>query len=220
MEDGFIITLDGPAGAGKSTLARLLAQKRGLPFLDTGAMFRCIALHLGEAGPALDEESLRARLRELRFALEGEGYAAKLVCNGQVPGAEIRTEAVGALASRFAALPAVREFTKAGQQAIGAGHALVAEGRDTGTVIFPQARYKFFLEADPHIRALRRQQQLAEQGRKADLRELEAQILNRDQQDRQRELAPLKPAADAVIIDTSRLTLEQVLEKMLSYFPC
>ncbi|MCL1889199.1 MAG: (d)CMP kinase [Desulfovibrionaceae bacterium] len=209
------ITLDGPAGAGKSSLARLLAEKLGLPFLDTGAMFRCIALRLGEKKLGLSGEELAGELHKLDFTLSGEGGTFVLLCNGKDPGPAIRSEAVGDLASRFAALPEVREFTRAKQRSIGEGSSLVAEGRDLGTAVFPRARVKFFLEARAEVRAGRRQKQLAAQGSRERLEDLAEQIRRRDDLDRGRSLDPLRPAEDAVIIDTSDLSLEEVLEELL-----
>lgn len=217
MQQVIIITLDGPAGVGKSSLARQLAGKLKLAFLDTGSMFRILACGLGEPAFALSADALVRALASIRFSLEGTGDSSVLLYNGKAPGDEIRTEQIGALASRFATLPEVRSFLKSAQQRIGAETSLVAEGRDLGTVIFPGAFCKFFVDADPHVRALRRQKQLAEQGRVENLAELEARIIERDAQDRNRAIAPLRPAEDAVIVDTSSLTLEQVLEILLGH---
>lgn len=212
-----VITLDGPAGVGKSSLAQMLAQRLGIPFLDTGAMFRSIALMLGEDGLALDDNAIAPRLTSLEYGLAGSGPHSQLLLNGQPLGQEIRNERIGALASAFAARPVVRSFLKEKQQQIGARFSLVAEGRDMGTVIFPQAAPKFFLDADPDVRALRRQKQLAEQGVKADLAELTAQIKARDHQDRTRAIAPLTPSSDAIIVDTSNLNQDEVLQELLKH---
>lgn len=220
-DKSIVITLDGPAGVGKSTLARSLAESLGLAFLDTGAMFRCVGHSLGEAALRLPDAELRDRLAGLQFNLlepvaGGPGW--ELTCNGRVPGQEIRGERAGRLASKVAALGPVREFLKQAQQELGRRYSLVAEGRDMGAVVFPQACCKFFLDAEPAVRARRRWLQLREQGVNGPdlpaLEEIEAQIRERDQQDRNRALAPLRPAADAVLVDTSDLGLEEVLERL------
>lgn len=212
-----IIAIDGPAGVGKSTLAGLLAQSLGLPYLDTGAMFRCIALRLGQAGLNLPDDELRGLCGKWTFSLRGKGENSTLLFEGQAPDPAIRSEAVSALASKYAANPVVREILLRDERAIGAETSLVADGRDIGTVVFPHAAFKFFLEADPGVRANRRWLQLAEKGEKADLAELEKKIRQRDQRDRERAAAPLRPAPDAIIIDTSRFNIQQVLETMLEH---
>lgn len=211
-----IITIDGPAGVGKSTLAKRVAAHAGLAYLDTGAMFRIIAKRLGAKGLALSPATLEAELGKLVFSLSGAGTDTALACNGIVAGQEIRTEEVGALASEFAQLPPVRTYLKKAQQALGAEYALVAEGRDMGTAIFPDAKYKFFLDASAEVRAARRVNQLRENGVEADLATITAQIKERDERDRNRAIAPLKPAEDAVIIDTSALTIDGVFEAITS----
>ncbi len=205
-----IITLDGPAGVGKSTLARRLAGALDLAYLDTGAMFRNVAAHLGRDALGLPEDELVRRLEGLSFSLDQQGGQWVLLCNGKELGNSGRTEETGLLASKFAALPAVRVFLKKVQRALGENFSLVAEGRDMGTEVFPKASRKFFLDATPEVRARRRLEQLAAQGRREDPALLAAQIRERDAQDRNRAIAPLRPAPDALIVDTSDLDIEGV----------
>jgi cytidylate kinase len=213
--DPLVVTLDGPAGVGKTTLARLVAQALDVAYLDTGAMFRVTALKLGEKSWELPRDILEARLEGITFDLTGTGLDSRLLCGGSPVGDEVRTEEVGMWASNLAARPEVRERQKAAQRAIGLHTSLVAEGRDMGTVVFPSARRKFFLDAAPGIRAARRVAQLREMGREADLASIEAAIRARDDQDRNRAVAPLVPARDAVVIDTSGLGLEEVFEMVM-----
>ena len=210
-----IITLDGPAGVGKSTLAKRLAGALGFAYLDTGAMFRMTALLLG---PAILECSVKNRekaLQGLVFSLEGHGDASRISCN-QIPADErIRGEAIASLAASLGALEDVRAFLKQSQQRIGQKHCLVAEGRDMGTVVFPAADCKFFLDAAPRERARRRVAQLREMGKTADFDGILKQIMERDHKDRTRPIAPLKAADDAVIIDTTNLDLDGVFDILL-----
>lgn len=210
-----IVTLDGPAGVGKSTLARRVASALGWPYLDTGAMFRTLALRLGRQAPALPEEVLRARCAALDFALRGSGETTRLFCNGAEVGDEIRTEEVGSMAAQLGVCPVVRECLKQAQRRLGAQSPLVAEGRDMGTEVFPNARYKFFLDADPEVRAARRCAELRTRGVEADLATVADQIRERDQLDRNRAVAPLRPAPDALLVDTSARTIEEVLTILL-----
>ena len=209
-----IVTLDGPAGVGKSTLARSVGDALGIPYLDTGAMFRSLALRLGEAPADLTDEAIRARCAAT-FSLEGVGARTLLRCDGVPVGDEIRTETVGMLAAKAAALPAVRDILKQAQRALGACTPLVAEGRDMGTVVFPEARHKFFLTADPAVRAQRRFLELQARGENPDLAALTEQIRARDALDSGRAIAPLRPADDAETIDTSHLDIEGVAQSVL-----
>lgn len=204
------VTLDGPAGVGKSSLAKALAEKFQLAYLDTGAMFRALALKLGSDGPLLPSEDLRRILQDYSFSLEGAGPETRLQLNGEPIGQEIRSEEVGAMAAKIAPLSEVRDFLKLKQQQLGRDFDLVAEGRDMGTVVFPQAKCKFFLDARPEVRAGRRFAQLKEQNMPADLELLTSQIKERDAMDRNRALAPLAPAHDAFIVDTSDLSMNEV----------
>ena len=210
-----IITLDGPAGVGKSTLAKAVARELRRPYLDTGAMFRTLALYLGKEADRLDDMSLKQRCAELVFELEGTGDETCLLCNARPVGPEIRTEEVGVMASHIAARPAVREALKLAQRRLGRASALVAEGRDMGTVVFPNAKYKFFLDARPEVRAARRCAELAAKGIHADLQSVTVQIEERDRLDRNRAVAPLRPAEDAYQVDTSDLSITEVLAVIL-----
>ena len=212
-----VVTLDGPAGVGKTTLARRVAEGLGLSYLDTGAMFRCMALKLGAGAETLPEEELRTRCAQWTFTLTGLGQQSTLFCNGEAVRGEVRTEAVGMLAARIATVPVVREILRTTQRAIGEHSPLVAEGRDMGTVVFPEARFKFFLDAAPEVRAMRRLHDLEARGQSADRASLTEQIRQRDALDRNRAVAPLRPAQDSLIIDTSHLDIEGVLGVMLHH---
>lgn len=210
-----IVTIDGPAGVGKSTMAKRLARELGIPYLDTGAMFRSVAWKLGEGSWEWDEDKLKSELASFEYTLSGIGEESILSLNGTPIGNEVRTEEVGMWASNVATLPVVRSFLKEAQQSLGARFSLVAEGRDMGTVIFPEAPRKFFLDASVEERAARRFRQLEEMGKPADLEELKEQIAKRDHQDRNRAVAPLKAADDAVTIDTTELDREQVFAALV-----
>ena len=210
------VTLDGPAGVGKTTLARRTARSLGVAYLDTGAMFRATAWRLGVDSWEWSEDRLAEALESLGFTLEGEGEDSRLLLNGAPLTEAIRTETVGMWASNLATLPVVRTFQKKAQQAIGAEVSLVAEGRDMGTVVFPGARYKFFLDATPRERGRRRFEQLRSMGQEADLETIVQAIEERDRQDRGRKTAPLRPADDAVVIDTTELSIEKVFDRIMA----
>ncbi|MCX4309849.1 MAG: (d)CMP kinase [Desulfovibrio sp.] len=212
-----VVTIDGPSGVGKSTVSDLLAKKLDIPHLDTGAMFRYSALVLEENGPTMPDAEVQTKLSKLEFDLVGNGAEAKLYCNGKAIGDEIRTEQVALLASKIAQRPVVRQFMLQSESKIGAKHAIIADGRDTGTVVFPDAAFKIFLTATPLTRAIRRKHDLVKLGIDADLATLEKDMAERDKQDRDRKIAPLRPADDAKIIDNSNLTIEQVLNEILAY---
>lgn len=218
MENGpLIVTLDGPAGVGKTTLARRLAGVLGIAYLDSGAMFRCLGLKLGSSVGQISEVELKKMAASLNFSLHGSGEETVLCCNGNPVGEEVRTEEVGMLAARVATEPAVREVLRKAQQSLGEQTSLVAEGRDMGTVVFPNAVFKFFLDARPEVRASRRCSELAARGCPCELDVLVRQIRERDALDRNRTIAPLRPARDAVVLDTSNLDVDGVLAKLLEH---
>lgn len=209
-----IITIDGPAGVGKTTLAGELSESLGIACLDTGAMFRAVGWILGNNDQDLNQEKTRQILADIRFSLHGTGWNSFLCLNSKRLGPEIRTEEAGIRASNAGRNKDVRAFLKKAQKDMGLSVSLVAEGRDMGTVVFPDAAYKFFLDAAAEVRAQRRVNQLQQMGVQADYDAVLKQIIIRDEQDRNREIAPLKPAIDALIIDTGRLSPAEVLEVM------
>lgn len=214
-----IVTIDGPSGVGKSTLSRQVAATLGYTYLDTGAMYRAVALFFQQRhiDPG-DDQAVRSALSELHLQLlpaEKEDSDVGVIINGRDESQAIRTPELGMLASRVSAIPAVRVQLTAMQQAIGRAGKIVAEGRDTGTVVFPDAAWKFYLEADPEERARRRAAQLQAAGQLVNVQEVLKQIVKRDRDDQERALAPLQKAEDALVIDTSHLTIQEVASKIL-----
>ncbi len=214
-----IVTIDGPSGVGKSTISRRVAQALSFTYLDTGAMYRAVGLKLKEAGLDLDDESaLRTCLDSVRLDLlpaEEENDDVGVVLDGRDVSREIRSPEMSMIASRVSALPVVREKLTHMQQELGKKGEIVAEGRDTGTVVFPLAAWKFYLDADPEVRMQRRAKQLREKGESVDEQELLAMIVKRDRDDQARSIAPLCKAKDALVIDTGVLTIDEVTRAML-----
>jgi len=213
-----IVTIDGPSGAGKSTVSQLLAARLGYTYLDTGAMYRAVGLKVERTGiDPTDAAALERLLAGLDLALAPGENETRVLLDGEDVSRAIRTAEMGMVASRVSALPAVRRTLTALQQELGRRGKVVAEGRDMGTVVFPEAPYKFYLDASAEERARRRHEQLLEKGQPSDYQEILAQIIQRDRDDSARALAPLKPAADAIIIDSSRLDAEGVVAVMLQH---
>lgn len=203
-----IVTIDGPAGAGKSSAARALARRLGFDFLDTGAMFRAVALAMLRAGVAPHEgPELAALLESLCLELP----PGRVVLNGEDVTDAIRSAEVTAASSRVAVVPAIRRRLASLQRQIAAGRNIVCEGRDQGTAVFPDAQAKFFLFADPVERARRRQADLAARGEHSPLEEVLRAQEERDRRDAGREVAPLRPADDAVRVDTTHLGPDDVV---------
>jgi cytidylate kinase len=208
-----IVAIDGPVGAGKSTVARALARALNFSYLNTGAMYRAVAVAARYI--KLDESAAAGRLEQLLESIAISFDGEQILLNGEDVSGEISQPAIGDLASRLSALPAVRAHLRQLQRAAGDAGAIVIEGRDIGTAIFPDAEFKFYLTAGLKVRAARRFAELAARGVKITEAEVEAQLEERDHRDQQRELAPLRRAADAIVIDSSGLDVEHVVRVML-----
>lgn len=211
-----ITTIDGPSGSGKSTISRLLAQRLGVAFLDTGAMYRAVGLAAHRQGVDLtNKNAVRQLMESIDLQLLPGELESQVIMNGEDVSEAIRTAEMGMMASKVSALGEVRQNLTSLQQALGAKQAIVAEGRDMGTVVFPTAKHKFFLSASAEERARRRTTQLQEKGLNANYDEILIQTKQRDHDDSVRTLAPLKPADDAVIIDSSSMTIDEVVQFMM-----
>ncbi len=214
-----VVTIDGPSGAGKSTISRMLAARLGFTYLDTGAMYRAVALAVERRGVDPEEEAgaLESCLESIELELlPVADDDVKVRLNGEDVSAAIRTPAMGLAASRISAYPLVRSKLSELQRRLAARGGVVAEGRDMGTVVFPQAEHKFYLDASPAERARRRCEQLRLRGENPDYQEILAQIGRRDHDDSRRSLAPLKAAADAVIVESSTMDAVAVVDFMLA----
>ena len=206
-----VITIDGPAGAGKSTVARGLAERLGFEFLDTGAMYRSVAWACLSRGVDLsDADAVGATAAAVTLDMT----PTSVTCNGTDVTSQIRTAEVSEASSLVAAVPAVRQELVRLQREVANGRNIVTEGRDQGSVVFPNAECKIFLTADPRRRAERRLKELEQRGEAATLDEVLQQIVDRDQRDQQREIAPLVKANDAIEVDTSSQTAEEVLAQI------
>lgn len=214
---GINIAIDGPAGAGKSTIAKLIAAKKGYIYVDTGAMYRAMALFLLREGvdPA-DTAAIDEKCREADITIGYEEGAQIVYLNGENVNGLIRTEEVGKMASASSPNPNVRKKLVELQQKLAAGADVVMDGRDIGTCVLPNAQVKVFLTADSHERALRRYKELMEKGESCDLAVIEKDIIERDRQDMTREISPLKQAEDAALVDSSHMTVEEVADAIIS----
>ena len=208
-----IITIDGPSGVGKGTLAQFLVQKTGFHLLDSGAIYRALAFGAVKAEIALDDVTALVALAK---TLPVEFVDTSIVYEGEDITAQVRTETVAGVASTIAVIPEVRAALLARQKAFATLPGLIADGRDMGTVVFPNADIKLYLTASAEIRAERRVNQLKSQGVSANIHQITRDIEARDERDLNRKAAPLKPADDAIIIDTSSLDIDAVCQEVLS----
>lgn len=209
-----VVAIDGPVASGKSSVARTAAQKLGYVYLDTGAMYRAIGLLADEAGLPLDDEAAVVTLAgavTLRFGGEG-----RLFADGRDVSDAIRTLAAGEAASRVSALPGVRRLLVEQQRALARDTDIVMEGRDIGTNVFPDADVKIYLDAHPHVRGTRRAEELRARGEEVDYHAVMEALYQRDRRDARREVAPLRKAADAIAVDTSEMTFDEVVDAILA----
>lgn len=214
-----IVAIDGPAGAGKTTTARRLAARLGYPYLDTGALYRALALALLRQEPTLNRARASEVLTTIQLEVVWDGTQVRLWLNGEEVTEAIRAPEVSRAASLISAWPEVRARLLEEQRRIGRTWAqryggVVLDGRDIGTVVFPEAEVKVFLVADPHERARRRQQELAARGQRLPLEVVLREVLERDARDQERALAPLRKAEDAIELDTTALTIEEQVQRV------
>lgn len=212
-----IITVDGPAGAGKSTVARALSVALNYSYLDTGAMYRALTLKAMRGGTDLSDQQALVRLAgETVIEMQGNPQSGiRIFLDGEEVTGEIRSQDVTNHTGPVACTAGVREIMVEWQRRMGRHKSLVIEGRDTGTVVFPGADYKFYLDADPDERTRRRMKEWKEKGMEIDENDLRREIARRDEADMQRDVSPLKKADDAIVIDTTGLSVDQTVEKMM-----
>lgn len=212
------IAIDGPAGAGKSSIAKALSKRLGYIYIDTGAMYRAVALFFVENDVSDGTDSrIESLLEKLEISIKYEDGAQKVILNGEDVTGKLRLEEIGKLASKFSAIGSVREKLVALQRKLAQKENVVMDGRDIGTVVLPNADLKIYLSASSKVRAKRRYLELLEKGHTdLDINEIEDEIIKRDEADMNREISPLKQADDAYYLDSSDMTLEEVVSKILS----
>jgi len=215
MEKKLVVAVDGPAGTGKSTVCKLCAKRTGYTYLDTGALYRAVAYKVIQSNLTCDDEVALSRLlSETEIEIVKDPPGMRVLVDGSDVTEKIRSESVGMTASRVSAIPLVRAGLLEIQRNAGKEGGIIAEGRDMGTVVFFDADIKIFLDADPAERALRRYRELTGRGEHVEYAKIKEDISVRDEQDATRAIAPLKPARDAIIIDTTSLGIDDVVEKI------
>ena len=213
----FVVAIDGPAGSGKGTVTKLVGEKLGLINIDTGAMYRCVTLYMLRNNIKLDEtEKIEKMLQEIDIQLKKENGLEKFYLNGEDVTKEIRTNEVNKLVSQVSHVVEVRENITNLSRKVAEGKKVIMEGRDIGTNVFPNANLKIYLDATPEERANRRLKQNIEKGIKSSYKEILDNIKFRDNNDKTSKVAPLKQAEDAIYIDSSNMTIEEVVEKVIS----
>ena len=210
-----VVAIDGPAGAGKSTIAKLVAEKLGYAYIDTGAMYRSVAWKFLQTGKAFEEAFISQLAQTMVIEFKPEASVNRVFVDSVEVTAAIRSTEVTAIVSKVAAIGAVREAMVAQQRRMGEAGGVLMDGRDIGTVVFPNAQLKVFLTASVEERALRRYKELIAKGEKVDLAQLQKDIASRDKQDSERAISPLRQAEDALLLDTSDMNIEQVTDKIL-----
>ena len=218
MAEIHVLTIDGPGGAGKGTVCQLVAKQLGWHLLDSGALYRLTALAASKHGVALDNEdsvAVLAKHLDVQFIPQDEGLVHTIL-EGEDVSTDIRTEQVGSMASKVASLPAVRQALLERQRDFAQAPGVVADGRDMGTVVFPDAPVKIYLTASAEERAKRRFLQLQEKGVDSDIEEILRDIQERDDRDMNREIAPLKPAVDSLVVESTNMSIDQVLDVVMT----
>ncbi len=216
MNKKMIITIDGPAGAGKSTVSKMLAKRLGYIYLDTGSLYRALAYKALKDKIVLDDDSaLDSLCSNISIVLKKIDGQMKVYVDGEDVGDKIRTEEIGLTASKISAFAIVRQRLLQLQREAGAQGGIVTEGRDMGSVVFPHADYKFYLDADIEERIKRRHKELFGKGNTSELQSIQKDMLVRDKQDSKREIAPLRPTSSSIIIDSTKLSVPEVIEKII-----
>lgn len=210
-----VVAIDGPAGAGKSTIAKLAAEKLGYAYIDTGAMYRSVAWKFLQTGKAFDEDFISGLSKTMLIEFKPEAKINRVFVDGTEVTDAIRTPEVTAIVSRVAAIGAVREAMVDQQRRMGEAGGVLMDGRDIGTVVFPNAQLKIFLTASVEERARRRYAEMVAKGQQVDLQQLQADIAERDKQDSERAISPLRQAEDALLLDTSDMGISEVTDRIL-----